>query len=353
MKATFCVDASQKLGTGHVMRCLTLASAMRERGYDCHFISRDLPGNLIKTVREHGYVCTALPAPLADQFEEYIERNWENHAAQTIAAIGSHITDWLIVDHYEIDAKWERALRSSAKKLLVIDDLADRIHDCDILLDQTIGAAIPGRYDNLIPEKCHTLLGTSHVLLRPEFDLPLARKRSGIISHIHVFFGGNDSTNQAGKVASALSKFNGITAEITLGIEHLFRSEIMASSAEHENIKVHEICNNMRAAMEKADLGIGVCGMAAWERCAIGLPALVSITAENQRADTQALHELGVVQSLGNAVDLDVGDWFDAITALVAEPDRLISMSKSAQLILDGHEINRHKLIEMMDSHES
>lgn len=140
MTVLFRTDASQEIGSGHVMRCLTLARALRDCGADCQFVSREHPGNLIQLVRKHGFRTTALPLladPLAskpgnhDQFDyrAWLGTDWKTDAQQTTEALKFSTVDWLIVDHYSLDWEWENTMRTVASRILVIDDLADRRHN--------------------------------------------------------------------------------------------------------------------------------------------------------------------------------------------------------------------------------
>src|SRR5690606_13678349 len=89
-------------------------------------------------------------------------------ADQTLAALGSRPPAWLVVDHYAIDARWHRHLRPACIHLLAIDDLADRNHDSDLLLDQNLGRG-PVDYQGLVPSRCTLLTGPKYALLRPQF----------------------------------------------------------------------------------------------------------------------------------------------------------------------------------------
>lgn len=160
MRMAFRTDASSRIGTGHVMRCLTLADALREQGSECQFVCREHEGHLIGHIRSRGYKAHALPRSSANtSFESdlahasWLDVDWQTDADQTQEALGSEAVDWLIVDHYALDQRWESALRSSCKRIMVIDDLADRQHDCDLLLDQNYGSSAE-RYHGLVSADC-------------------------------------------------------------------------------------------------------------------------------------------------------------------------------------------------------
>ena len=180
MNIIFRTDASLDIGTGHFMRCLTLADALRERGAECRFVCREHAGNLLDVIRQRGFEAYGLPlgdavtakSDVSDNLlplhAAWLGADWASDAEQTLAAIGDTKFDWLIVDHYALDARWEHRLRCSCHRLMVIDDLADRVHDCDLLLDQNLGRTAAD-YKERVPATCTVLAGAQYALLRPEF----------------------------------------------------------------------------------------------------------------------------------------------------------------------------------------
>ncbi|MGD9710315.1 MAG: UDP-2,4-diacetamido-2,4,6-trideoxy-beta-L-altropyranose hydrolase, partial [Halothiobacillaceae bacterium] len=220
MSVAFRVDASLDIGTGHVMRCLTLADALAAGGAECRFICREHPGHLIEHIRGKGYRVDALPVGaslLAINGEgrptespphaHWLGCRWETDAAETRAILCQDKPDWLVVDHYALDARWEKALKGSYKKLMVIDDLADRPHACDLLLDQNLGRE-PGDYEALVSAHCRRLIGPQYALLRPEFaalrEYSLQRRRRPEPRRLLITMGGMDQPNATGKVLEAL-----------------------------------------------------------------------------------------------------------------------------------------------------
>jgi len=208
-------DSSAAIGTGHLYRCLTLADALRRNGASVCFISAELTGNLSVLPERQGFEVRRLPRPEGQGGEHAQPRRqvhwtgveWAEDASQTRAALAdTPRLDWLVVDHYAIDRRWESRLRTFAEKIMVIDDLADRPHDCDLLLDQNDLDPQGRRYAKLVPEGCRILLGPCFALLRREFIEARAslRARDGRIGRILVFFGGSDPTNQTGKGLEAI-----------------------------------------------------------------------------------------------------------------------------------------------------
>jgi len=303
MQILFRTDASLDIGTGHVMRCLTLAHALRERGAACRFVCREHRGHLADVIRGRGFQVDLLAhgAPLQGGHPTPPHGGWlgtdpATDARQTLAVLDGEMVDLLVVDHYALDAAWERALRHACRRLAVIDDLADRPHDCDLLLDQNLGRAAAD-YANLVPGGCKVLAGAEHALLRPEFAAlrgdSLARRQSGALRRILVAMGGVDKDNVTEQVFSALKSCKlGPEAAITvvLGPSAPWLAQVRAVAATMPWPTAVEVnAPHMARLMADSDLAIGAAGTTAWERCCLGLPSLIMVLADNQRRGAAAL----------------------------------------------------------------
>jgi UDP-2,4-diacetamido-2,4,6-trideoxy-beta-L-altropyranose hydrolase len=346
LRVIFRTDASVRIGIGHVMRCLTLAEALRERGADCRFICREHEGHLLKEIRQRGFDASGLS--LAEEFAEpagsdakqdpnqsaWLGSDWATDAAQTKAGAGGAAIDWLIVDHYALDAQWERQLRPICRRLMVIDDLANRKHDCDVLLDQNFYRDQDQRYQGLLSKQCKTLLGPAYVLLRPEFEKARRglRARDGIVKRMVVFFGGSDPKNQTRTVLAALEKINipDISVDVIVGHTNPNRHSIQELCDQLPGVTYHCNVSNMAELIVNADLGVGAGGSAMWERCYLGLPTITVVFAENQVRTTEDVAQLGAVEYLGWTDSLGADDYERAISRLIANPQRLKQISGSA-----------------------
>jgi len=341
----FRVDASMVIGSGHVMRCLTLADALRELGAHCLFICREQIGDLIFLIKQRGYEVKKLNSKTTLTAIENQEKFIQEDIQQTLAVIGDKKVNWLIVDHYFLNEIWERSMREKFDQIMVIDDLANRSHDCDILLDQNLREHSFKRYQSLVPSHCQILTGPNHVLLGQQYKTMPLRQRDGTIQHILVYMGGNDTTNQAGNVLQALQLIPKIKATIVLGHSHPHRNALLNFIHVDNRFQVMDTCQDMAHEMNLADLAVGTCGIAAWERCALGLPSLVAISAENQREDALTLHKLGAVECLGNAENLVPTDWLRAIERHLSAPEKVREMGRVSQSIVAGHETNFRQLV--------
>ncbi|MBB3063187.1 UDP-2,4-diacetamido-2,4,6-trideoxy-beta-L-altropyranose hydrolase [Microbulbifer rhizosphaerae] len=326
MKIAFRADASLQIGSGHVMRCLTLANELTVRGADCHFICREHPGHLIELIRSQGYTTYSLPykgSVEADLIlnssvipDSLAHANWlgvtQEQDAEVCSAILKELQpDWLIADHYGLDARWELALKHLYRHLLVVDDLADRPHACDLLLDQNLGREVAD-YGSLIPEYCRVLVGPKYALLRPEFaglrEYSLQRRKQSRPRNILITMGGVDQPNATGQVLEALKHCSlpadcQITAVI--GGQSPWLHDVSVLAAEMPwRTKVLVNISDMAQRMADSDLAIGAAGSTSWERCCLGVPTLMVVLAENQWPGARALQSSQGAQLVGEVSDI-------------------------------------------------
>lgn len=309
----FRTDASHVIGTGHVIRCLTLADALAKKGAYVVFICREHEGHLCNLIEKHGFAVHRLPAP-NEGFEAektpfhagWLGASLQEDAEQASAVIKSLDInpDWLIVDHYAIDHRWEEKLRPLVGRIFVIDDLADRKHECDLLLDQNIISNMETRYAEKVPAECNLLLGPEYALLQPIYAelhdcIP---PRDGPVRRIFISFGGADCDNLTGRAIAAFLSLNRSDIEVDVVLSegsHYFLS-IQERVAGHANIHLYNTLPTLATLMTKADLAIGAAGTTSWERLCLGLPALVISLAENQRPIADGLQCEGLVRWLGH-----------------------------------------------------
>lgn len=361
MRVAIRVDSSPVIGTGHVMRCLTLAEYCRERGDEVVFISRDHPGNISGLVEQRGFKLLRLPysAELGsdsstDEYASWLGVSWESDAKQSQAAIANLATrvDWLVVDHYALDRKWQNQLRSVADRIMVIDDLANRSHECDLLLDQNLFDEPEERYGHLVGERCRFLLGPQHSLLRPEFiearqDL---RVRSGVVDTVLVFFGGADPTNETAKALEALIALGDRqpVADIVVGSICPHQDELMDTCHGHANLRIHVDSTNMAELMANADLAIGGGGTSTWERCYLGLPCLTVTIADNQREMTEAVAGRKAAWNLGWRESVTSEEIKQRLLHLLGSPEEVRTVGENAQSIMRGYNNGCPSVVKLM-----
>lgn len=347
MRIVIRTDSSLKIGSGHLMRCLTLADELRQRGAEVTFVCREHPGNLISLVESKNYPVIRLPQPKMEYVvtsedvahAAWLGDSWQQDAAETIESIRDKRPDWLIIDHYAIDRRWEEMLRSFVGKIMVIDDLADRPHNCDLLLDQNLYLDMKARYEGLLSKHCRTLVGPYYVLLRPEFLAAKKnlRERDGIIKRILIFFGGSDPTNETAKTLEALRLLNRpeITVDVVVGGGNPHRDKVKALCEALPNMAYHCQVTDMAELILKADVGIGSGGSSMWERCCLGLPTITVIIADNQESTTRDVAAIGAIDYLGWSYRLKPEDYTRAIVRMSDNPQVVRKIGCAALKLLN------------------
>jgi UDP-2,4-diacetamido-2,4,6-trideoxy-beta-L-altropyranose hydrolase len=350
MKVVFRVDASITMGTGHVMRCRTLATELQKRGADVHFVTRAHPGHMGDMLAREGFAVSLLPPPSGitiddDDYAVWLGVSEQIDADQTIAALENLHCDWLIVDHYGLGLIWETRLRSHTVKLMAIDDLANRPHACDVLLDQNYAKDSRERYQALVPSCCQLLLGPYHALLRPEYVChpETMSPRTDSIKSVLVFLGGADCENVTGMILAALCSHQLKHLEVTLVIGHssTHKDSVTLQATSRPNTHIYGHQSHLADLMAKADLAIGAGGATMWERMCMGLPSIVMSIADNQAPACQALESSGLIRYLGAVRDLDVAAVEVAMIEALASAEKLRDMATRGQAIVDGRGASR------------
>ncbi len=330
-------DASDLIGSGHVMRTLAVAQALRERGARITYVCRNRPYNMRGTIEAAGFEVEELPA-VQEVSDPWLGATYEEELTDSAQVLERRAPiDLLITDHYSLDARWENHMRAFCRRVMAIDDMANRIHDCDILLDQNLGAEVPGRYDALVPPHARKLLGPKFAMLRDEFRPYVAhpRPRANTMERILVFISGFDASDETGKVLRAIDLLavRPSTVQIIL-LEDAPYAARVREHCERSGYSYLGRVQSMAPLMNEADLAIGGVGSTTWERCAVGLPAIVVTVAENQRNGARAVAQSGAVWWLGDAHALSEDDIAGAIARLQQDPSRLPAMSEKARALI-------------------
>jgi UDP-2,4-diacetamido-2,4,6-trideoxy-beta-L-altropyranose hydrolase len=353
MKVTaFRVDASLQIGSGHAVRCLTLADVLVRQGLECHFLCREHEGHLIDFIRGKGYYVHVLPCEASVEVDPdgLVHGGWlgasqEQDVDACRAILQSLRPDWLIVDHYALDARWERQLRAHCRRLMVIDDLADREHACDLLLDQNLGRQ-ESDYHGLVPQRCRVLAGPAYALLRPEFAelrAPSLRRRGASgLRHLLVTMGGVDQHDATGRILYALKQCalpSDCEISVIMGSKAPWLERVRILAAEMPwPTEVLVNVSDMAQRMADCDLAIGAAGGTAWERCCLGVPTLMVVLAENQWPGARALQAVQAAELLGDAEA--ISRMPDALDRLGAE-GALQRMAQAAADVTDGRGASR------------
>jgi UDP-2,4-diacetamido-2,4,6-trideoxy-beta-L-altropyranose hydrolase len=345
VNVVFRVDASYRIGSGHVSRCLSLAKVLADHGVHSTFVCRQLPDLLAARIQSHAHELIELPAlqawglkKKADGTADHAGVEQEEDARQTKNALLGRRFDVTIVDHYALDFRWENALREITSMIMVIDDLADRRHECDLLLDQNYYADLDSRYDGLLTRETHRLLGPRYALLDPQFASARLNLDAARAERLFVSVGASDPFRICMKVVDSLHRcappFLG--AEIVAGSDRAAANDARSLAGGLPSVAVHEYIDNIASVMARCTMAIGAGGSSTWERCAIGLPSIVIIAADNQRKMAVDLAQTGVIVLLGEGKDVSAESIYSALAELRRDAPRRTHMRLDGMNLVDG-----------------
>lgn len=351
MNVFFRADASNVLGSGHIMRCITLAKELQKE-HQVNFICAEHEGNLIDLLIENGFVVHVIKP------SEIIENNivsnfsydWEKDLEESLSILKNIKCDYLIIDHYFLDDRWEKRISANVGVLVVLDDLKNREHWCDILIDQNFQTATTNPYLNLMKKNTTFLLGKKYALLRDEF---IENRKSTLnsISSIFVYFGASDTTSETLALLQAFSRQkNKYHLKVVIGYANSSRDEIISKYDNYEGIELFDQNNSISLLMKECDISIGAGGSTTWERCCIGLPSIVIPVADNQLKPMKELEKAGVIYLLEDNQPQKYEELFSKLNSF--DLDFWLSIQKKGIDMFDGHGKARIKNVIMEGQNE-
>jgi UDP-2,4-diacetamido-2,4,6-trideoxy-beta-L-altropyranose hydrolase len=345
MKVAIRVDASSAMGSGHLIRCRTLAAKLKQAGAEVVFMCREHHGNLNKFLENEGFevrslVLPSVTAATSDSYAAWLGVSQITDAQETIQGLRGYRPDLLIVDHYALNTEWHKQLRPFIGRLMVIDDLFNRSHDCDFLLDQNL-TACEKNYETLVSARCQRLLGTDYALLSDEYSKLRQQGDacSGQLNKVLIYFGGVDPDNLSGMALKALSEDNLKEVEVSLVIganNPPYKHELLQQAQQRPNTVVLEPQKSLSELMFDTDLMIGAGGATSWERLCLGVPSVIVTLAENQQYISSTLDKFGLAVHLGSSEQVTEKDFFSAVDELAQQPEKLVSMSAAGRGLVDG-----------------
>lgn len=346
-------DASIQIGSGHIFRCLCIADQLKSQGHECFFICRNHDGNLVEVVQQKGYQVYKLEnnqniieEKLTKGYEEWlgVSQDYDAEQSESIIKANYNVVEWLIVDHYSLSLEWESKLRNSVKNVLVIDDLANREHAADIILDCGL-VNVEHDYNLLNKIDAKILIGPKYALLRPEFNrlrTSSKNKPNQLESKLKLLInlGGVDKDNLTAQILDVLeSTVLAFDVEVTvvMGFSAPWKNSIIEKAKKIPYpTQVLVNVSNMAELMRDHDLAIGAAGSTAWERCCLGLPTIMICMADNQKMIAQGLQDLGVAISLDQAeISIKLKRVLQAITS-----SKLSDMREKSYQITNGLGVN-------------
>lgn len=343
MNIFFRVDASKSIGIGHFMRCLTIANEMRNLGESCFFISRELSQHSIQLLEKNNHDYLQLPV---HNLPKKTEGNFDwlpissiHDANETLEILASKEPGVLILDQYGIDKAWTSIVRPATKKVIIIDDLANRELDCSLLINPTYGMT-DEHYLGLVSEDCKKLIGSKYAPLRDEFSqlrsvAIMKRSSSRPIKRILVFLGGGLQTKNIKIVLDSLKEINWnneIYIDLIINKDDPIINYLTNKQNEYPyKINIFSNIGNMAELILETDLAIGSAGSTSWERCCLGLPSIVKVIADNQRLIAENLKKTGAALLWENSDQL-----INAIEKFISSKSFQKRMIKSAFEVCDG-----------------
>ena len=325
------VDSSTKIGYGHLIRCLALADTLK-KSFKINFICTNLNGNLISQICKKKFEVF--------RFNTKSQRiNVKKDAEKTISIIKKHRNkkSLLILDSYILSQEWENRVRPYVKRLIVIDDLMDRKHSCDLIIDQNLHTRMNSLYTKSIPKNCTKLLGPDYAILRNQFitQRKYAKIRSLPIKNILISFGGSDNENHTLHALVSLKKLNSdVNVNVVIGTANMNKKTIKNFCKKNLNFNYFEQVENMAKLMKIADLCIGSSGTTTWERCCLGLPAIVTVASNDQKDIANAVSNNKCIINLGKIKKSDKVNCIRLIKNL--KNSDLQNMSKNCMKLVDG-----------------
>jgi UDP-2,4-diacetamido-2,4,6-trideoxy-beta-L-altropyranose hydrolase len=346
-KVAFRFDSSTWIGSGHAVRCSTLGRALLRQGVEVHILTREMPGHSIESLKGQGFLVHPLP-----KISQPLESNCElphgtwlgvdqetdlTQCSKKLSSLGRF--DWLITDHYALDHRWQKPIRQFTKRILAIDDVADRKLEADILLDQNYFKNPSERYLGLVPEDCLLLLGPSFALLKEDFQQLTSQisHRDGKIRRIFVFFGGFDEPSLTARWVDAFISLpqQDVVADVVINKKHPSFSKLKIISQADPRLKLHSDLPSLGPLMLKADLAFGGGGTTTWERCCLGLPSIVISLAENQISIAKALSQANILGYLGHHDQLNEKSMQYHLSQLIKNgPDP--NWAEASRFLVDG-----------------
>ncbi len=350
MNVLFRVDSSRSIGAGHLHRCLVLARVLVDQfSANCVFVKRAHVGHMSELVRLSGFDVNLLDLDDRVEFDVSDYKTWVggNVGEDALATLGaakekfkSGSIDWVVVDHYGLDKKWESVFYCEGIKIAVVDDLANREHLSSLLIDQTCGRD-ERDYECLVPASTRFFVGEEYCLLRPEFALkrPASLAKRACfkkVKKVMLSFGSTDPgdcTSMALKGLTPYFRKHGASAIVMISkaAPHLDKLRDLIETLPYQ-VELHVDANNVADLLYESDVAVGAAGSATWERCVLGVPTLLVKTAENQSEVIKRVCQFGIAKFY--ARELESIEVNEALESVVTEYQKI---SARASQLVDGY----------------
>jgi len=316
------VDAGMGIGHGQLVRSLAVVRALTSRGVQVAVATRAHGDLVAAMIAAAGAAHVALPP--GDTGENATDPVWPSDLQQADARLVFDRVgrgwDAAVVDHYRLDAAWEAVAAEHVGRVVVIDDLANRLHRANVLVDHNwYGAHTSQRYRGLIDPSTDLLLGPRYALLQADYR---RGREQGPVVHppqrVVVSYGGTDAGGQSARAVDGLDVVEGAEIDVVVGSSALVTDELVAAS-ERRGARLHVELSSLAPLYARADLALGASGTATWERLCLRVPALVTTVGDSQSGVTQALTEAGLTRWIGTAANANVDTYRKALLEYLDE----------------------------------
>ena len=356
MKIGIRVDSSDLIGLGHVVRCIHLAKKLQQGGHIVFFISQRLTGSVPNLIVENGFQVyfinsgkkESIILPIngfKSEFDPWLNGRQSIDALETEKIIKKCPLDLLIVDHYSIDAEWEKYLKGIVKSIIVIDDLANRKHCCELLIDQNYVHEYQKRYQPFVNSSCKTLLGPKYVIIGDEYlqykNFDTEKSRVG--NQLLIYFGGSDKFNFCDKAiqASLASQIPDLKIHVVVNSGRSSTATICEKYKKNSRIIIHEDLPTLAHLLKDVVCAIGAGGTTTYERCFMKVWSIVITIADNQIPVAKHMSENGYIEWLGHQSSVDINSitkcLVDRFEKLKNEPNSMLV----GQKLIDGSGTSR------------
>ena len=315
------------------MRCLALAQAGLDAGGNATFVTAEATPSIEARLQIEGFGVLRLRAAPGSAED----------SNRTAELARQENADWVVLDGYQFDAKFQSQLRNAGVKVLFLDDHGGASpYSADLVLNQNVHAS-----EDLYRDResyTRLLLGPRYVMLRREFRFWKTRKLEtpACARRVLLTMGGSDPDNVTEQILQILIAMPDLELTVVVGGSnpHLSSIETFVERA-NRPVRLLKDISDMPALMVWADLAVASAGTTSLEMCMMGLPAALCVLAPNQEKIASELGRLGAAANLGYLHRSPRDKTEEMLRELVQSEVKRREMSVRGREIVDGHGVQR------------
>ena len=320
----FRADGNPQVGSGHIMRCLSLADAFRDVGQTVIFVTAD--DSFQAVIWRRGYECVVLHTKY-DAMEDEL--------SVLIPLLQKLRPSCILLDSYFVTPDYMVGVKQEAP-LVYIDDQNAFDYPADLVVNYMLYG---DRLD--YPQNKQYLLGPKYALLRKEFQDVPRRQPKEQVKDVLLSTGGADSEHVALRCVQYLREQleDGIIYHVVLGVMNQDIAEIERLTDGCAHIVLHRNVSDMRSLMLQCDAAISAAGTTLFELCACGVPTVTYVLADNQIMNAASFEEAGLMLNVGDIREnyKFSGHIFEQLEVLIQDWARRKRMAERMQAMVDGN----------------